>query len=392
MLAYLDCFSGISGDMTLGALVDLGLPLQWLKENLTRKVPLEGFELEAGSETRHGITACKVRVEVTEDRVSRNYTDIRRLLENSRLPPVVKERSLAIFKRLAGAESKIHGVPVEKVHFHEVGGMDALVDIIGAVLGFDYLGISRIIASGVPTGTGFVKTQHGKLPVPAPATLELLKGIPVYGCGIAHELVTPTGAAILAEMADAFEPLPKMRVDRIGYGAGSADLQEIPNVLRVITGNQLPGVDDTITVVETNIDDMNPEIFGYLMDRLFDDGALDVFWIPVFMKKNRPGTMVRVLCRRGTKDAVIARLLSETTTTGVRFCEMQRQLLERDQINLTTDFGEVTVKRIKMLDGTQRIVPEHDICREIALKLNLPLRTVYEGIVKRIVQIEDETY
>ena len=381
MLAYLDCFSGISGDMTLGALIDLGLPPQWLQENLARKVPLEGFELKVDPTMRHGIAACSVRVIIKEDSVARNYADIRRLIETSRLSPAVKEKSLAIFARLAIAEAGVHRQPVEEVHFHEVGGLDALVDIIGAVLGFDYLGIRHVMASKVPTGTGMVRSRHGTLPVPAPATLELLKGVPIYGNDIAQELVTPTGAAILTEMADAFGPFPAMRVDRIGYGAGQADLKEIPNVLRVITGTLDPKGDDVLIVVETNIDDMNPEIFGYLMDRLFEDGALDVFWIPVYMKKNRPGTMVRVLCRRDTKDAVVARLLSETTTAGVRYHEMQRQLVEREQIRVDTSFGEVMVKRIRTLDGAARIVPEYDVCREIALKLNLPIRTVYETIV-----------
>ena len=382
MLAYLDCFSGISGDMTLGALIDLGLPPQWLKENLVRNVPLEGFDIEVNSVIRHGIAACGIRVVVKEDRSSRNFADIRKMIETSRLTPTVKEKSLAIFNRLATAEAEIHRQPVDEVHFHEVGGLDALVDIIGAVLGFEYLGIRHVIASRVPTGTGIVTSRHGTLPVPAPATLELLKGVPIYGNDIAQELVTPTGAAILTEMADAFEPLPAMRVERIGYGAGQADLKEIPNVLRVITGNLVPAGDGTLIVVETNIDDMNPEIFGHLMDRLFEDGALDVFWIPVYMKKNRPGTMVRVLCRRNTRDAVIARLLSETTTAGVRFHEMQRQLLEREQIRVATAFGEVTAKRIRTPDGATRIVPEYDVCRDIALKLNIPIRTVYDTIVR----------
>ena len=380
MLAYCDCFAGISGDMTLAALVDLGVPPGWLQENLTQGLSLTGFELEVGSTVRHGISACSVKVIVKEYNVSRTYADIRSIIENSHLPPSVKDKSLAIFKRLAVAESGIHKQPVDRVHFHEVGGLDALVDIIGAVLGFDYLGINHIIASKVPTGIGFVKTSHGKLPIPAPATLELLKGVPIYGNNIEKELITPTGAAILTEMVDSFAPIPNMRVDRIGYGAGQADLEEIPNILRLIMGDLVAREEDTLIVVETNIDDMNPEIFGYLMDRLFEDGALDVFWIPIHMKKNRPGTMVQVLCHRHVKDAVITRLLSETTTAGVRFHEMQRQLLEREQVRVRTSLGEVMAKQIKTLDGSTRIVPEYDDCRKIALKKDIPIRVVYETI------------
>jgi uncharacterized protein (TIGR00299 family) protein len=366
--------------MTLAALIDLGVPPRWLQENLTKSLSLTSFELEVGSTVRHGIAACSVKVIVDEDHVSRTYADIKYLIKNSHLPPSIKEKSLAIFKRLAVAESGIHKQPVDKVHFHELGGIDALVDIIGAVLGLDYLGIKNVIASKVPTGGGFVKTSHGKLPIPVPATLEILKGVPIYGNNIDRELVTPTGAAILTEMADYFEPMPVIRVDRIGYGAGQTDLEEIPNLLRVIIGDLVAREDDTLIVVETNIDDMNPEIFGYLMDLLFEDGALDVFWIPIYMKKNRPGTMIQVLCHRHVKDAVIARLLSETTTTGVRFHEMHRQLLEREQVSVQTSFGEVMVKRIKTLDGSIRMVPEYDDCRKIALKNSIPIRMVYEAI------------
>ena len=382
MLAYFDCFSGISGDMTLGALIDLGVPPRWLQDNLTQSLSLAGFKLEVGSAFRHGIAACSVNVAINEEHGSRTYADIKALIGNSNLSPSVKDKSLAIFKRLAVAESGIHKQPVDRVHFHEVGGVDALVDIIGAVLGFDYLGIHHVIASEIPTGRGFVESRHGKLPVPAPATLALLKGVPIYGNNINKELVTPTGAAILTEVADSFEPIPAMRVDRIGYGAGQADLEEMPNVLRVIMGELVAREENALLVVETNIDDMNPEIFGYLMDRLFEDGALDVFWIPVYMKKNRPGTMVQVLCHRHAKDAIITRLLSETTTAGVRFHEMHRQILEREQIIVQTTFGEVKVKRIKTLDGSTRMVPEYDDCRKIALKQGIPIRVVYKAIEK----------
>ena len=389
MFAYFDCFSGISGDMTLGALLDLGVPLEWLEEQL-RRVPLNEFDIVVSPVQRHGIQAASVQVNILDDKTSRNYSDIRDLIENSPLSDTVKSTSLAIFKRLAETEARIHNSTVDHVHFHEVGGIDALVDIVGSALGLDYLGVKNIVASPVPLGRGFVTCSHGKLPVPAPATLGILAGVPVYGTDIPHELVTPTGAAIIRSLAQRFEPLPEMVISRIGYGAGRRDLEDRPNLLRVLLGTESEsGVDgdkklaeDRITIVETCIDDMNPEVFGYVMERLFEDGALDVYWIPVQMKKNRPGTMLQVLCKDDSRDRLIDRVLSETTTSGVRYYQSRRRLLGRDQLKIKTTFGVIPVKRIRDPRGNIRLVPEYEVCRQIALRENLPLRVVYEAVTR----------
>ena len=397
MFAYFDCFSGISGDMTLGALLDLGVPLEWLKEQLHR-VPLDEFDIVVSPVQRHGIQAASVQVQILDDKASRNYSDIRGLIENSPLADSVKSTGLAIFKRLAEAEARIHNCAVDHVHFHEVGGVDALVDIIGSALGLDYLGVKHIAASPISLGRGFVTCSHGKLPVPAPASLGILTGVPVYGTDIPHELVTPTGAAIIRSLAQGFEPLPEMVIARIGYGAGRRDLEDRPNLLRIfLAAEPEPGTDgarklteEQITIVETCIDDMNPELFGYVMERLFEDGALDVYWIPVHMKKNRPGTMLQVLCRDDSRDRLIDRVLSETTTTGVRYYQARRRLLGRDQLKIKTTFGIIPVKRIRDSRGNIRLVPEYEICRQIALEENLPLRVVYETVTREAAEQNDK--
>lgn len=391
MIAYFDCFSGISGDMTLGAFLDLGVPIKWLKDRL-ETIPLTGFELLARSVSRNGIGAKKVEVRVKDNTTSRHYEDIKVIIEKSPLTQDVKQRSLDIFEKIADAEALIHGCPKEKVHFHEVGGIDALVDIVGTALCMDYLGIDTVIASPIPLGRGFVTCQHGTLPVPAPATLEILKGVPVYGTKVPHELVTPTGAAIVATLAESFQEMPDMIVDKIGYGAGSRELESMPNLLRIITGQALiskktqPGEyqQDTIAVVETCIDDMNPEIYGFLMERLFEKGALDVYWIPIFMKKNRPATMIQVLCSENRLEVMMACILSESSSLGVRYYHTKRRMLDREKIVVNTVYGEIAVKRITELDGSLRIVPEYEICKKIAIAKDLPLRVVYDTIIKSL--------
>ncbi len=396
MLAYFDCFSGISGDMTLGALIDLGVPVQWLKDRLN-SIPLVDFDIVVSPVQRHGIQATSVQVEIVNSTTSRNYTEIRSLIEDCTLADTVKSMSLNIFKRLAESEARIHNCPLDHVHFHEVGGVDAIVDVVGTALGIDYLGIKKIVASPVPLGKGFVTCSHGKLPVPAPATLGILKGVPVYGTDIPHELVTPTGAAIITGLAQRFEAMPDMVITRIGYGAGQRDLEERPNLLRILLAaeSELSAdldeklQEDQITIVETCIDDMNPELFGYLMDRLFADGVLDVYWIPVYMKKNRPGTMLQVLCKEDSKTTVIDRILSETTTLGVRYYSARRQLLRRDRLEVETSFGTLAVKRVKDPQGRIRHVPEYEVCRKIALEQNIPLRSVYETVTREAAEIND---
>lgn len=389
MLAYFDCFSGISGDMTLGALIDLGVPSEWLKETLCKILPAN-FDISVSTISRSGINAKKVEVLFEDDLTSRDYKQIKSIIKSSSLSSNVKNKCLEIFERLASAESEIHGCPKEDVHFHEVGSIDAIVDIVGTVLCLDYLDIEKVIASEIPLGKGFVSCRHGTLPLPSPATLSILKGIPVYGLDIEHELVTPTGAAIITAVAESFQKMPKMKVEKIGYGAGERNLKSIPNLLRVVFGTltdlqagyQGNHQKEVVVVVETCIDDMNPEFFGFLMDRLFEDGAFDVYWIPVFMKKSRPGTMVQVLCPGNRRDAVINRILSETTSSGVRYYDVRRSILSREHISVDTVYGKVKVKRMKDFNGNIRIAPEYEVCKKIAIKKNIPLRVVYDTITK----------
>ena len=386
-VAYFDCFSGISGDMTLGALVDLGVPLDWLKAQLVQ-LPLSGFDLASSQVMRNGIQAVQVDVVCEETHHHRDYGHIKNLLTQSPLPDGVKADSLAVFERIARAEAKIHGCELDRVHFHEVGGIDAIVDIVGTCLAKAYLGIDTIMASRLPLGQGFVHCAHGTLPVPAPAVLEILKGIPVYSGNQQKELVTPTGAAILAALAKGFVPMPSMEIEKIGYGAGTHELVDQPNALRVVLGalteedgvQSLPGHTEMLVVVETNIDDMNPEIYGYLMERLLEDGALDVYWIPIQMKKNRPAVMVQVLCSPDKQGAVMTRLLAETTSLGIRHYRVHRTCLPREVLTVQTPFGAMTAKKVTQMDGTDRIVPEFESCRKIALEQSVPLQTVYEAV------------
>ena len=385
-LAYFDCFSGISGDMTLGALVSLGLPLQWLREQIGR-LPLDGFDLVAHNVTRNGIQAVQVVVETGESHHHRNYGTIRTVIQASPYSEKVKGMAMGIFDRIAAAEARIHGIDKETVHFHEVGAVDALVDVVGTCLGLEYLGIGQVVASPLPLGSGFVRCQHGVLPVPAPATLEILKNIPVYGGDVSKELVTPTGAAIVAAIAGSFEALPAMQVGRVGYGAGTHDLGDRPNLLRILIGDPVEacGQDcqQRLILIETAIDDMNPEIFGFLMDKLLAEGALDVYWTSIQMKKNRPGTLVTILCDADRKSAVTRRLFEETTTLGVRFHEVRRATLARRASRIDTPFGQVDVKEVVTPDGSRRIVPEFEACRRVAEKHGLPLQQVYAIIHRR---------
>ncbi|MDO9262425.1 MAG: nickel pincer cofactor biosynthesis protein LarC, partial [Desulfosalsimonadaceae bacterium] len=324
MITHFDCFSGISGNMTLGALLDLGVPGEWLEATLKASL-LSDFDLTVTATSRMGIAAKHVEV-TPKSRIERDYAAICVMIEKSSLSPRTKTLSLAIFERLAAAESKIHGCPKDHVHFHELGGVDAIVDIVGTCLCVEYLGLENITASKIPLGNGFVDCAHGRLPVPAPATLEILKDVPVYGTNIPFELVTPTGAAIVATLAEGFGPMPDMVVSNIGYGSGTRHLETVPNLLRVVMGAGLQ-VSDTVFMIETSIDDMNPEIYGFLMERLFAEGALDVSLIPAFMKKNRPGTLLQVLSHQHARETLIRIILTETTTIGVRYYPVERRLL-----------------------------------------------------------------
>jgi len=384
MHAYFDCFSGISGDMTLAAFIDLGVPVSFLKESIGRVIPEKDFTIDVHSVSRKGIHAANVVVTAREDTVSRDYSEIRSIIQGKSLPERVRTISLEIFGRIAEAEAKIHRCPVEKVHFHEVGGVDAIVDVVGTAFCVDFLELSSISASTVSLGKGFTECSHGRLPVPAPATLEILKGVPVSGIGIHNEMVTPTGAAIIATLAGEFHDFPDMEIHKIGYGAGKRDLEEIPNVLRIVTGKKVAesfgNGSEKVVMVETCIDDMNSEIFGFLMERLFEDGALDVYWLRVYMKKNRPGTMVQVVCRESVREKIVGRILAETTTLGVRYFQADRRTLERETVEVETRFGRLKAKKITKPDGSIVIVPEYEVCRKIALQQNIPVKQVYDAV------------
>ncbi|MFZ5569776.1 MAG: nickel pincer cofactor biosynthesis protein LarC [Thermodesulfobacteriota bacterium] len=386
MHVHFDCFSGISGDMTLAALVDLGVPVEWLRDRLGRVLPPDDFDLTASPVQRGGIRAMDVQVRVRRHEHARHFTDIREMILGGGLPETVQKTSLEMFQRIAEAEAGIHGCRLEEVHFHEVGAVDAMVDIIGTALGVDYLGIASISSSPVALGSGFVECRHGLLPVPAPATLKILEGLPVYGTSVPHELATPTGAAIVATLAAEFGPLPDMTVARTGYGAGKRELRQQPNLLRLVAGKRTRSAEaeNGTVVIETTIDDMNPELFGFVMNRLFEDGALDVCWIPVQMKKNRPGTLVQVLSRQEHRAAIVQRLLSETSTTGVRYHEVRREKLARELRLVETSLGRIQVKAIVRPDGGVRLTPEYEVCREIAQRLDLPLQEVYRTILKEV--------
>jgi uncharacterized protein (TIGR00299 family) protein len=383
-IAYLDCFSGISGDMLLGALVDAGVAPDALRAELA-KLPLAGYRIEAAETHRAGLRATKVSVALEEAKQPhRRLPDILALIASSALPPLDTERAAAVFRRLAEAEARVHGVAPDEVDFHEVGGVDAIVDVAGAAIGLRLLGIEQLYCSPLPAGGGWAKGEHGALPVPAPATLELLAsaGAPLAaGPDAPFELVTPTGAAIVASLARFARPA--MAVQAAGYGAGARDTEGRPNVLRLWLGEALAGRTGTMLLIETNIDDMNPELYGYAQERLFAAGAADVWFVAVQMKKNRPGVMVSVLCPFEREQAVVETLLRETSTLGVRVREVARHEAQREALAFDSSLGPAAAK-VKRLPGQPPVVaPEYEACARLARERSLPLQEVY-----RIVQEE----
>jgi uncharacterized protein (TIGR00299 family) protein len=386
-LAYFDCFSGISGDMTLGALVDAGCAVEQLREGL-RGLQVPGWDLTAEKVWKNGMAATYVKV-LTEDQTKhRSLSAIMEILQKSRLAPAVREQAAAIFQKLGEAEARVHDVPLERIHFHEVGAVDAIVDIVGACIGFEVLGIEKFACSPLNVGGGTAKMAHGVLPVPAPATANLLQGKPTYSNGVQKELVTPTGAAIVATLCDAFGPQPAMSVSAIGYGAGAADLEGRPNVLRIMVGEEVgatktaqaeasaPGFDEEIAVIEANLDDMNPQIYGYFLEKALGGGALDVYTTPVQMKKNRPGTLLTVLCKPQDMNVLMSLIFAETTTFGARTYRAQRRVLPREWVNVATDYGDVRIKVSRVNGRILHVAPEYDDCRKLAVEKNVPLQKV----------------
>jgi uncharacterized protein (TIGR00299 family) protein len=384
-LAYFDCFSGISGDMTLGALVDAGCVVEELREGL-RALRVPGWDLTARKVWKNGMAATYVKV-VTEDQAKhRSLSVILEILQKSQLQPVVRDRAAAVFQKLGEAEARVHDVPLEKIHFHEVGAVDAIVDIVGACIGFHAMGIEKFACSALNVGSGTAKMAHGVLPVPAPATANLLRGKPTYSNGVQQELVTPTGAAIVATLCDSFGPQPPMSVSAIGYGAGTADLPGQPNVVRIMIGEAAEktadGFDEEISVIEANLDDMNPQIYGYFLEKALAARALDVYTTPVQMKKNRPGTLLTVLCRPQDTDELMALIFAETTTFGARTYRAQRRVLPREWVSVATDFGEVRIKVSRVNGRILHVAPEFDDCRRLAMEKNVPLQRVMASALR----------
>jgi uncharacterized protein (TIGR00299 family) protein len=377
-LLFLDTFAGISGDMFLGLLVDLGVPLETVNSALA-KLPITGYRLSHERTERQQIGACKIIVDHGEQHHHRTWKDIDGMLAASPLKPAVIDLARRIFRRIGEAEAKIHGRPLEEVHFHEVGAIDSIVDIVGAAIGIDYLGPDRIVCAPLPLTRGTVRCAHGSFPLPAPATLEILRGIPTVSDEASAELVTPTGAAIAAELAR-FGPLPAMTIDRIGYGAGDRHLSDRPNLLRGLLGtadDPWEGETDRITTLECHLDDTNPEWLGALMEQLFEDGALDVSFAPLQMKKNRPGVRLTVLTEPYLATALARRILRDSTAGGVRYGESLRYKLRRENRVIATPLGEVHIKLFYEGQKLLRFAPEYESCRALADRTGRPLPEIY---------------
>jgi uncharacterized protein (TIGR00299 family) protein len=409
-ILYFDAFAGLSGDMTVGALLALGLPLDHLREAL-QGVPLSGYRLRAAAVQVHGIGATKFDVDLDDAppaaqaaphqshshhdhqhqhaagsggavHAHRHYREIRTMLETCALPAATKQRALAVFARLAAAEATIHGVAVDDVSFHEVGAVDSIVDIVGTAIGLEWLAVERIYASPLPLGSGMVRSKHGVIPVPAPATVELLRGFPVRVGDGTGELVTPTGAAILAALAQPGEPLPPLRVSAVGYGAGTRPQPDRPNLLRLMLGERAATTQtDELVEIAASIDDANPELYAHALEAALIAGARDAWLVGAQMKKQRPGVVLHALADAAARDAVASAILRETTAIGLRFHPVQRIVLPREQIVVETPYGPVQVKLAHAPDGTLNVAPEHDDCRRVARQRGVALKLVYQAAI-----------
>lgn len=377
---YFDCFSGISGDMIVGSLLDAGLKLEELREDLSL-LGLEGYEIRTEKTSRRHLSATGFFVDVEQRQpADRRLPQILQLLDASRLSVGIREKAKSIFTKLAETEAEIHSTVPEKIHFHEVGAVDAIVDVVGALAGLEKLGVDEVHSSPVNVGGGFVECKHGVLPVPAPATMKLLEGVPIFSRGPQVEMVTPTGAVLLKSLAKSFGPLPAQKVLSHGYGAGKKDFEEWPNLLRVIIGEPTEAyAADEVVVMSTTVDDMNPENFEYLMELLLDEGALDVYLTPIQAKKTRPGTLLTLLCRPGDASAMASILFSESTTFGVRYHREARLKLSPKMVEVTTQWGQVKVKVGSAGENLLTVSPEFEECKGIARANGVPLRRVYDA-------------
>jgi len=395
-ILYFDCFSGISGDMTLAALIDLGVDKNLLISEL-QKLNVQGWKIEISEVAKYGIQAKQVDVILEEpkhshfhlhhllgkhEHVHRNMTDISSLIDNSSISARAKDLAKRIFMRLAVAEAKVHGTTPDKVHFHEVGAVDSIIDIVGSAICLDILAPDRICASVLRDGHGFTKCQHGTIPIPVPAVVEMLaaRGVSFRQMDIEGELMTPTGAAIVLEMSESFGTMPEMKITKTGYGAGKKDFT-LPNVLRAVWGETVEAAaSSSITIIETNIDDTTPEILGYVMDRLFDAGAKDVFFTPVYMKKHRPATQLTVLCDETQIPQMEHILFTETSTIGLRKFQANRTCLPRENVKVTTSYGDVQAKKVSF-GSTNRIALEYDDACRLAKEKNIPLIEIYNSFI-----------
>ena len=385
---YFDCFAGASGDMILGALVAAGVEPEALKKQLSL-LGVEGYAIDFETVDRSGISATYARVETAHEHKHRHLADILRIINDSNLSDGVKARTSKIFARLAEAEARVHNQPLDKVHFHEVGGLDAIVDVVGAAICFDLLGIERFVSSSLHVGSGTVEMDHGRFPVPPPAVAELLKGVPFYSTEIVGELLTPTGAAIITTVCSEYGPIPQMKLQQTGYGAGTRQYEKFPNALRVLIGEETAEVasagtfgsadEQRLWMIETNMDDISPQILGHVMDRAFELGALDCYFTPVQMKKNRPGVLLSVLCESARRAGLNEMLFSETTTLGVRAYEVERHALQRQIVRVETQYGPIDVKVARLNGHVVKEMPEYDQCRQAARAADVPLRVVEEA-------------
>jgi hypothetical protein len=382
-LAYLDCSSGISGDMFLATLIDAGAPSESLFGEL-KKLPLGFYEFKRTRAVRSSLVGTRIDIRVPGEQPHRHLSDIRKLIEDAALPGRAAKNALKTFAILAEVEAKLHNTTPDHIHFHEVGAVDAILDIVGVCVGIELLGITDLICSPLNVGSGKVNAAHGTLPIPAPATAELLKGIPIYSTGVDGELVTPTGAALVATLATEFGPLPAMKIANIGYGAGAKDFPGHPNIVRLFVGERteiiagvkgLPG-DEIVSVIEANLDDMNPQIYGYVLDKALAAGALDVTCTSTQMKKNRPGLTISILCEPEKSEALAQLLFEQTTTIGLRIYEARRKVLEREHLPVETPYGSVRIKQARSGDKVMNAAPEFEDCQRIAMEKSIPLKEV----------------
>lgn len=381
-IAYGDLIGGVSGDMFVGALLDTGLPPDKLKSEL-KKIPGLNYRLEVTKKTVHAMRATRFRVICGKKEPERTWKEIRELIRQSGLDSGAKEIGLKIFARLAESEGKIHGVAPDKVHFHEVGATDSIVDIMASAIGCQELKIGAFHFSRIPLGRGVTRSRHGPIPLPGPATLELVKGLPVQWIDLAAETVTPTGAAIIATLGSRFGEAPNMTVEKIGYGAGEKEFPDRPNLFRLVLGeSEASWKQEEMLVMETNIDDMNPEFYDYVLDRLFAAGARDVFLSPIQMKKNRPGTLLSIIAEPARKDRLAEIIFRETSTIGLRYYPVARMILKRAASRVKTRFGTFKIKVIEEPGGTKRATPEYEDLRRIAQAKKIPLKALYDEVVK----------